>query len=156
MANTKFHGTYLKYKRIVSIETWQVYHAKYPKGLNYWTFRKLLSDITDLMVEEIINNPLGFVLPHKFGVIRMIGFKMNSTGGTRKLRKIEFARTNNYIYQMVWLRHKYKVRVKYLELFNFSTARLIRSYITQCIREDKFYNWMKLDSWDQVSKMSQY
>lgn len=156
MPATKFHGTYKKYKKIVSIDAWKVYHKQYPNGVDYWTFRKILSDIGKAIMEEVFNRPLGFELPFRFGVLRMIGFKYDKMTIRKKLSKISFVRTNNYVYRLIWLKHKNIIKVRNAHTYVFKTGILVRKEIYSRIKNDEFFNWIKLDNSEQIKQMTHY
>lgn len=153
---TKNNGDYLKYKTIVSHEAWREIESKYPNhkeiGLDYWTVRKILSSFMDLVLDEVIANPLGFVLPYESGCLRMVGVPIsNISDFTKKVKKIEYARTGNTFYQMRWLLTNAKV--KHNKFYNMHTPILIRKRIVEEIRKDNFFNWMIVPEYNLVSKI---
>lgn len=144
MPTTKNHGEYLKYKKIISHECWRTFQKKYPNckelGLDYWTIRKILSDFSDLVMEEVFNHPLGFDLPFNFGTLRMIGNPVKKRTFRYKVIKIDYVRTDNVIYGLYWIFKKSKK--KNVKFYNFKTAKLVTKEIIKRIKEDKFLNWI--------------
>ncbi len=86
---------YTKYKFQTSIEVWKKFEKKHPDckelGLDYWTLRRILSTLGDLITEEVLTNPLGFTLPYQFGCLRMIGFPLTKRTGRIKGQKLNLS-----------------------------------------------------------------
>ena len=153
---TKNNGDYLKYKIIISHETWREIESKYPNhkelGLDYWTIRKILSSFMDLILDEVLTNPLGFVLPYESGCLRMIGVPIkNISKQAKSYKKIEYARTGNIMYQMRWLLTNAKVKNN--KFYKTKTPILIAKKIIEQIRNDNFFNWMVVPDFNLISKI---
>lgn len=152
---TKNNGDYLRYKITISHDVWKEVQSKYSNhddvGLDYWTVRKILSSFMDLVLEEVLTNPLGFVLPFQSGCLRMVGVPIAKMSKLAKQnKKIDYARTGNTLYQMAWLLRNAKV--KYHKFYRIQTPILVRKRITKEIREDKFFNWMIIPEYKLISK----
>jgi len=158
---TKNNGEFNRYKTIVSVEAYREFAKLYPNhrelGMNYWVIRRILSSMNDLIMEEVYNHPLGFSLPYNFGCLRMIGVKVKSKRtDVTKMKKIDYSRTEGYIYSLQWLRNPKKIRIKRLHFYKFVTAKLVRKAITKKIREDGFFNWTKLVDRKDIKRLNDY
>lgn len=148
-------GDYLQYKTIISHETWRSFSSKYPDckelGLDYWTIRRLLSDLSDMIIEEVINNSLGFELPYRCGTLKMVGHPMEKRTEFYKRKKMDYARTDGHVYTMRWITKGAKMKLK--RLYKFKTAKLIQKELTKAIREDKFFNWVTIPDKKLLNKL---
>lgn len=152
-------GDYLDYKIIVSHEAWRAFKDKYPNckelGMDYWTVRKILSSMFDLIMEKVYNSARGFKLPYTFGVLRIIGVKVTSKRtAVTKFKSLDYSRTDNYIYGLYWIRIRTSVKVKWIRFFNFKTAKLIRNKITSLVKNDEFLKWIRVHSRKEIFHMA--
>lgn len=154
MPVTQNPGDYLKYKITVSHLCWRAVQEKYPNhkelGLDYWTVRKILSDLGDLIVEEVYDNPEGFALPYTLGTLMMIG-RPTKTRLKYRNKRIDYARTGNVIYGMYWLTSKSKV--KKINFYKFKTAKLVQRDITRVIRNDRFFKWLVVPEKRNITRL---
>lgn len=142
-------GDYDKYKCTVSHECWRKFSEEYPNELDYWTLRRIISTMGDLIIEEVINNPSGFRLPGDYGHLIMGGTPIKSIKARRSNSTLNLSRTENYVYSLIWLHGVQNNR----GFYRFKTAKLVRNYITKCIREDKFLNWIKVNQYKDLLKL---
>lgn len=143
-------GDYGEYKCTVSHECWKRFKKEFPETVDYWTLRKILSTMNDLIIDEVIDNPSGFKLPYNFGHLIMAGTLVKSPKSRMKGTPLNLARTENYVYSLVWL-----PGVQYNRTFyRAKTPKLIQRYITKCIREDKFLNWIKVSKYSDLIKLT--
>lgn len=148
-------GDYDLYKTQLHIVAWYDYKEKHNvSNLTNLEYRRILMDFTDLVLEEIFNNSEGFEVPNKFGTLQMIGLPAQKVLLTNKKPSVyKLIRTEGYAYSLRWLRMNYRVKVRNIYYFKFSTGKLIRNKIQKAILEDRFFNWLKLDNYHLIKRL---
>lgn len=145
-------GDYLAYKTRTYFNAWETLKIKNPnlaEKIGYWNFRKLLSDISDKIIESVLNEE-PFELPERLGTLIIIGIPVDKKPMGLKYGNISMVRTENVVYSLRWLRNQKHSNVPNFYYFNFKTSILVRKLIIDYIRKDKFLNWLILPSFKQI------
>lgn len=147
-------GDYDLYKVQLHIVAWFDYRDNYNESnLTNLEYRRILKDFTDLIIEEVFNNPDGFEIPNKFGTLQMIGLPAKSKLNYGEKKYFKLIRTEGYVYSLRWLRTNYRCKIKKIYYFGFKTGRLVQKKIYNAIKEDRFFNWLKLDYHSLISRL---
>lgn len=125
-------------------EEYNLFIEKYPSSeVTYDEFITVLKESTNVIKNQILDNPLGFKLPHNLGYIAVDKFKPNKKFvavdwvNTRKLKKL-VPLTNFHTFG-----HTYKIKlyknskVKPLFAYNMDAHRLLKRQLAKCIKENK-------------------
>lgn len=145
-------GDYLAYKTRTYMNAWntlQIDNPEIAKKIGYWNFRKLLSDMSDKIIESVLEKE-AFELPEKLGTLIILGIPVDKKPIGLKYGNISLVRTENVVYSLRWLRNQKHSNIPNFYYFNFKTSILVRKIITQYIREDKFLKWLILSSFKQI------
>jgi len=142
-------GDYLDYKLTISHVAWRSFQEEFSDSqqldVDYWTFRRILSDLGKLIVEKVLENERGFYLPYGAGWLVMAGMKVKNKGKyVRKFKDLDYYRTNNYVYGMRWIMQRQKSSMKHQKFYAFRTAKLVTKQIIEKIRTDQFSHWLKV------------
>lgn len=121
------------------------------KPLTYWEYRKVLSKLSDLILEEVLNNSMGFKLPLNLGTLIIIGRKARKNIPIRKCY-YKLTLTEGYIYGLHWIYHK----VPNGWLIKYETPKLFKNVIIKAIKNDKFFKWIKFDTKKQLYASKRY
>ena len=147
-------GDYDLYKTQLHIVAWYDYKEKHNESnLTNLEYRRILMEFCNLVIEEVFNNIDGFEIPNKFGTLQIIGIPANPKLYGWKRGQLKLARTENYVYALRWLKNNYRCKIKNIHYFESKTGLLIRRKIQKAIIEDRFYNWLKLDSYTQICRL---
>ena len=125
-------------------EEYNSFIKKYPSsGVSYEEFITILKHSNEEIKNQILDNPLGFKLPHNLGYIAVDKFKPNKKFvavdwiNTRKLKKL-VPLTNFHSFG-----HTYKIKlyknpkIKPLFAYHMEAHRLIKRALAKCIKENK-------------------
>jgi len=140
---------YKEFKYMTVQEIWARLKNEEPlKGkVDYFVFRKIISDLTYAILEEVFINPQGFSLPNRLGLLQMVGIK-------RKCKSLHIdysllAHTDGYNYK---IRHLYGRSTKslYLELYRFVENDMVKKTIVRRIKQDDFFHYFKFESFKEM------
>lgn len=150
-------GDYDQYKTQLHIVAWYDYKANYNKSnLTNLEYRRILMDFCNLVMEEVFNNPDGFKIPYDFGTLQMIGEPPIDALYPWRRAQMKLTRTENYVYALRWLKHNYRCKVRNIYFFKFKTGALIRQKIQQAIKEDRFFDWLKVENHDHIGRLEDF
>ena len=152
-------GDYSLYKTRSYANAWESLKENNPEiatKLGYWGFRKMLSDTSDIILEEVLTSRDGFDLPENLGKLQMIGVKITKKTKGLQYRKLSLMRTENVVYSLRWLKNQKHSNVNNIYYFNFKTSILVRKVITEYIRKDKFLKWLVLEHFHQIRHLKKY
>lgn len=143
-------GDYSLYKTRSYVNAWLDYNnLNHKNKIGYWQFRKVLSTLTDEIMTEVINCPLGIELPEQLGSLVMIGFKVDKLPKMNKV-KFKMATTDGYVYRLRWTEgvgtRKWKL------YFHFDVGKAIQKRIYEAIKDNKFFNWIRVPSYMEYIK----
>jgi hypothetical protein len=149
-------GDYRKYKAQCKQGYYQIYKDQYkdsPDKLEYWDYRKFLQIVSEEIFNATVNNPDGFQLPLHLGFYKMVGAKLRKPSKASRKIKLQYyflGATENYIYSLRWYEG---FGVKNSHFFKFKTGKLFKSKIYKLIKEEKYLNWIRVDSQIDASKL---
>lgn len=100
---------------------------------------KVMTVITSLMMQEIVDNPKGFKLPHRLGIFRIFGIPQYET----KKKFFYSFLTDGYLYRPFhWKPASHTVM--YAHQFSFRPAQPMISLMLDRIETENLPNWHKL------------
>lgn len=144
-------GDYKEYKTQTTITSWETLKSNHPQiasSIGYWKYRRFLSDMSDMILEEIIKTPLGFELPLKMGVFQLVGYKpfKNRPAGSP-------VRTEGYVYKMCLHIGQKRTNISNYDYFKFETSKVCKTYLRSLIKLDKFFQWVKVDRYVDIKHL---
>lgn len=100
---------------------------------------KVMTVITNLITQEIVENPKGFKLPHRLGIFRIFGIPQYET---RKKFSYSFI-TDGYLYRPFhWTPAAHTVI--YAHQFSFRPSTELVKLMCDRIKSEDYPNWHKL------------
>lgn len=138
-------GTYKEYKYMTMQETWhKIKETPEIKGkINYAEYKKIMRDLTLLVLEEVLINPQGFQLPNRLGVLQMIGLAVPQNNTPIGMDVL--AITDGYSYKIRHLTTRY-IKVQYQEYYFYYLSDLATKLIKRRVRKDDFFHLLKFRS----------
>lgn len=141
---SKTKGTYKEYKYMTMQETWHKIKEtpEIKDRVTYADYKKIMRDLTLLVLEEVLINPQGFQLPNRLGVLQMIGLKLPDNN---PVPLDVLAITDGYSYKIRHLTTRY-IKVQYQEYYHYFLSDLATKLIKRRVRKDDFFHLLKFRS----------
>jgi len=135
---------YNEFKITIAHKLWRAVKDNPEYDLDYWTVRKIIGTMGELIEQETVDNTDGFQLPYFLGNLQIVGYKRDRKKVSKWI-KLKIALTENYVYAFVWDNRLLLNRHYCGKFWNAYSSRLIRDKINKKIREDDFHHWIKLN-----------
>jgi hypothetical protein len=119
-------------------------------GVTRTEYRHILRVLSELVRNEMVDNPMGFKLPFRFGLMLVHGHRQNSTDlyNSKVYERAVYHRnvhSEGVTFCSVYLYGKDRGRFAGSSLFAFKSGYLLRRAITKRIREDRFEHWLQVE-----------
>ena len=129
---------YNEFKITVAHEAWRRCNPELKK-MGYWKFRRIIQSLGNHVIEEILTNNEGVILPYGLGQFQIVGVKKTTRGKRR--RKMELFRTDNVYYKLRWNNSNAKKYLPHALYFKACSTRILRDELVKRIKKDQFYQW---------------
>lgn len=106
---------------------------------------KVFTIISELIVQEVLDNRDGFQFPHNMGRLMIIGSKKKKADIVPKY----YYTTDGYTYNVKYLMTRRLAR-KFMRYRKLIPARVFYNSIKKRIAQDQFYHWYRYDNFNLV------
>lgn len=149
-------GIYVYYKFMVVQETWKkLKNTPLIKDnkISHLEFKRIIATLSWGIMEEVLINPQGFIIPCNLGYFQVIGIKKQSAPSERSM--FLYAITDNYHYT---IRHYFKnqKKTKNQEFYTFRISSNAKKLISRRIKTDDFFHYYKFKTRKEFRKTLKY